>query len=173
MERIDDWGQLNIHADTLAKHCLHHIINTGERLVTYPSLQNTIPTIYYNNFSNHRYSDTTIYSHAAKTLKHLIARDRGIAYWKKHHNRNIQHRYIDQDSFFHASNNVSSWQRRCLTKWSCGMCGVGKWLLRWKEQPHSRCPRCQTTNETVAHVVHCQHEDASLLWTTGVSDIRD
>ena len=53
------------------------------------------------------------------------------------------------------------------------MCGVGKWLQRWKEQTHSKCPRCLTDNETAEHVVSCPHADASLIWTTGVADIRD
>ena len=77
------------------------------------------------------------------------------------------------DTFIHAANNVPAWQRRWLTKFSYGMCGVGKWLYRWKDQPHTKCPRCLTDNETVEHVVRCPHADASLIWTTGVEELRE
>ena len=52
------------------------------------------------------------------------------------------------------------------------MCGVGKWLQRWKEQSHSKCPRCLKDDKTVHHVVHCLHPDATLLWSTGIEDIE-
>ena len=55
---------------------------------------------------------------------------------------------------------------------SCGSCGVGKWLEGWKEQTYSKCSRCLTANETVDHVIHCQHNDATLCWDQGREEIK-
>ena len=52
------------------------------------------------------------------------------------------------------------------------MCGVGKWLKRWKEQLHDKCPRCSATNETVGHALICQHQGAKLCWRTGLDGIH-
>ena len=84
---------MNITADSLAKGRLQQALDLHQRLPTIHALHNTIPPIYYNNFSNNRYADTTIYSHAGKTLKELIAKDRSIKYWSNA-NKNIQHRYV-------------------------------------------------------------------------------
>ena len=35
-----------------------------------------------------------------------------------------------------------------------------------------KCPRCLTDNETVEHVIHCQHEGATLCWNTGIEAIQ-
>ena len=32
-----------------------------------------------------------------------------------------------------------------------------KWLQRWREQNHDKCPRCSATKETVDHVLTFQH----------------
>ena len=45
-------------------------------------------------------------------------------------------------------------------------------MLIWKEQTHSKCPRCLTDNETVEHVVRCRHEDATLSWDKGIEEIE-
>ena len=169
---INKWGLMNIQADKLAKQRLGQAMINNESLPNIHPITNSIPAIFYNNYSNNHYANTMIYSHAAKAIKQLIAKDRSIKYWSQH-NHNIQHRYINQESFFHAASNVPHWQKRWLTKWNSGICGVGKWLCRWREQPHSKCPRCQTDNKTVKHVIRCQHEDASLVWSTGLDELGE
>ena len=83
------------------------------------------------------------------------------------------HEEFDMKVFKHAARNTPLHLRLWLSKWSCGICGVGKWLERWNDQNRSKCPRCLTDNETVEHVVHCQHTDATLCWNTGIEEIQE
>ena len=53
-------------------------------------------------------------------------------------------------------------RRVFLSKHTCGMCGVGKFMKRWKKSQDSSCPRCS------------DHEDAPHVWIckgTGVNDL--
>ena len=172
IEDIDAWGKMNITADLYAKNRLQHAILHNESLPHHEPILHSIPAINFNHFNNNRYANTNIYSHVAKTTKHLIAQASSISYWASK-GKNIQQRHVNTATFLHAARNVPLWQRRWITKWSSGICGVGKWLHRWKDQTHSKCPRCQTDNETVEHVIHCKHVDATLIWATGVAELRE
>jgi hypothetical protein len=46
------------------------------------------------------------------------------------------------------------------------MCGVGKFLKRWKQSSSSACPRCLAPVEDINHVWKCQHPDVKALWKT-------
>lgn len=168
IDKIDIWGRLNMIADVDAKVALwEHIVNQHPQPELRP-LPNTLPaiTINYNN------EPTTICSKLIHNLKTHIATQTGMKYWKIKHPQ-IEDEDFDMSTFMHASKNVPTWQRRWLSKWSCGMCGVGRMLKRWKEQTHSKCPRCLTDNETVNHVIRCQHVDATLCWNTNLEDLRE
>ena len=47
------------------------------------------------------------------------------------------------------------------------MCGVGKWLKRWKWQDHSDCPQCGQPEEDVQHVLLCNEISSSLIHQLG------
>ena len=171
-DQIDEWGRLNIDADRFAKNRLQQAILNHDQPIHPTAINQSIPVIHFNHYNNNRYANTYIYSHVAKTLKHLIAQASSIKYWVSQR-KDINHRFVHKESFLHAARNVPLWQRRWLSKWSSGICGVGKWLQRWKDQPHSKCLRCQTNNETVSHVIHCPHIDAAFVWATGVAELRE
>ena len=130
-------------------------------------LTNALPVIKigYND------KNVTIASKLRKRLKNHIATERILKYWSEHRKEFVLNDNFDQESFLHAGRNITQQHQLWLPKWSCGICGVGKWLERWKEQTHSKCPRCLQDNETVEHVVHCQHEDATLTWDQGIEKI--
>ena len=94
-------------------------------------------------------------------------------YWKTHGKAFLDQEGFDKELFLHAGRNAPIHQQIWLPKWSCGICGVGKWLERWKDQNHSKCPRCFTDNETVNHVIQCRHPDATLVWTQGIEEIKE
>ena len=52
------------------------------------------------------------------------------------------------------------------------MCGVGRWLQRWREKNHNRCPLCSEANETVEHVLRCQHPGAINCWKLGLEELQ-
>ena len=165
---IDIWGQLNMVADSYAKIALWRNIESNGREQQMEQLHHAIQpiTIEYKEYK------TTIVSNLRKRLSHHISQQRILHYWKEQ-GKQVDNDNFDKLAFTHAARNIPIYLQTWITKWSSGICGVGKWLERWKDQPHSKCPRCLTDNETVEHVIHCQHEDATLCWNTGIEEIRD
>ena len=165
---IDIWGQLNMVADIYAKISLWRYIEQEGKTFQMKQLNNAIPAIKV------AYGGKDIYiaSNLRKRLKLHLSQQRILQYWHDH-NKQTMHDEFDVKVFKHAARNTPLHLRLWLSKWSCGICGVGKWLERWKDQNHSKCPRCLTDNETVEHVVHCQHTDATLCWNTGIEQIQE
>ena len=165
---IDIWGQLNMVADAYAKVALWRKIENDLLTPNMTQISKAIAPLYIS-YSG---TKTMIASNLKKRLSHHIAQQQTIQYWKQH-NKPIQDNQFDMEVFTHAARNVPLYQQRWLTKWTCGICGVGKWLERWKEQSHSKCPRCLTDNETVDHVILCQHDSATLCWNTGIEELQE
>ena len=154
-------------ADAYAKVALwRHIENEGET-VELPQLYSALPPIKISYLGQ----NTTIVSNLRKQMTNHIARERILDYWYSQ-DRPVRHEHFDKDVFLHAGRNAPINRQRWLTKWSSGICGVGKWLERRKDQTHSKCPRCLTDNEDVEHVILCRHEDATLCWTSGIEEIQ-
>jgi hypothetical protein len=77
----------------------------------------------------------TIYKriHALHAKEYWISRDRcndntfGLIHW---------------DNIAHALKEIPRQRRVFISKHSVGMCGVGKFMKRWKEWDTDACPRC-------------------------------
>jgi hypothetical protein len=50
------------------------------------------------------------------------------------------------------------------------ICGVGKFMKRWKEWKHDRCPRC-TRREDIPHIIRCTHGAANETWTNAMDSL--
>ena len=148
--------------------CLWQYISSMEPTIQYDSTITTLPPI-YTSYGN---TKIMIVSNLKKRLKKHIHRTDILEYWK-HHGKPIDNPNISIETFHHAASNIPCYLRLWITKWSSGICGVGKWMLIWKEQTHSKCPRCLANDETVDHVIHCQHPDAIDCWNTGIEDIQN
>jgi len=167
---IDVWGELNILADAYAKMALWKLINNYDgHVLNIDQIKNAIPAIRVDYSGK----ETYIVSNLRKRLKNHIAQERILNYWKTHGKAFLDQEGFDKELFLHAGRNAPIHQQIWLPKWSCGICGVGKWLERWKDQNHSKCPRCFTDNETVNHVIQCRHPDATLVWTQGIEEIKE
>jgi hypothetical protein len=59
-----------------------------------------------------------------------------------------------------------------ISKHTVGMCGVGKWMVRWNEWPDPHCPCCGA-NEDATHVWLCQGNDANALWVTALQSLQE
>ena len=165
---LDIWGQLNVIADAHAKMTLwEYIINNQTSTPFHP-----IPTSMQGITCNSGPNPVTIISKLKHNLHYHLAQQIIMKYWK-HKNKWNTLLHFDTDSFHHAANNIPYHLQIWLAKWLCGVCGVGIWLQRWKEQPHAKCPRCLTDNETVHHVVCCPHYDATLCWNAGIEELSE
>lgn len=76
-------------------------------------------------------------------------------------------------SALHEARKSSPLQMRTfITKHSVGMCGVGKFLTKWRQRETAMCPRCGLY-EDATHVLKCHGENADCVWETSLSSLQD
>lgn len=165
--KLDIWEQLNVLADVKAKLALERHLHYGGTPLHISYMHNTLPSLSITTNGK----TTQIVSKLGRSLHYHISAERIRNYWQ-HKGKKVTHEDCDRKAFNHASQNTSQGFARWNTKWQCGICGVGKWLERWKDQKHLKCPRCLQDNETVEHVLSCQHPDATLCWNSSIKDLR-
>jgi hypothetical protein len=84
-------------------------------------------------------------------------------YWES---RNIPPTTFDSvhwEAVGQALQNSPRSKRIFITKHTVGMCGVGKFMHRWKERNNPNCPRCGLF-EDAPHVWVCKGEDSNAVW---------
>jgi hypothetical protein len=70
-----------------------------------------------------------------------------------------------------AMKEVPRKRRIFISKHICGMCGVGKFMHRWKQCNDSSCPRCGE-HEDARHVWTCHGKGADDIWTQSLSELE-
>jgi hypothetical protein len=63
-------------------------------------------------------------------------------------------------------------KRFFITKHAAGMCGVGKFMVRWKQRDSPACPRCGEL-EDATHVWRCHGADADRVWMRSLDNLKD
>ena len=58
-----------------------------------------------------------------------------------------------------------------MTKHMAGMCGVGKFMLQWKQWDKDQCPRCGEP-EDAPHVWTCKDPEARDIWSKAIASIE-
>jgi len=58
-----------------------------------------------------------------------------------------------------------------ITKHTCGMCGVGKFMKRWKEWEEDLCPRCGE-QEDAPHVWRCKGPGTAERWNKSLQELE-
>jgi hypothetical protein len=61
-------------------------------------------------------------------------------------------------------------RRVFVAKHVSGMCGVGRFMKRWKEWPSDACPRCGDTEDS-SHVWTCKGPGTTELWDKAITDL--
>jgi hypothetical protein len=77
---------------------------------------------------------------------------------------------VDWDAIDIAMKEVPRHRQTLITKHIVGMCGVGKFLKRWKERATSEC---SIAVEDALYVWICPHPEASALWDTSIQRLKD
>jgi hypothetical protein len=62
-------------------------------------------------------------------------------------------------------------RRIFITKHVSGMCGVGKFMQRWKEWHTDACPRCGEPEDS-AHVWRCHGPGTEEIWNKAISELE-
>jgi hypothetical protein len=80
---------------------------------------------------------------------------------------------IDWEAQGKAIAGVQHTRQVWIVKHAVGMCGVGKWMKRWKQQESAECPRCQHPEEDEEHVWKCQNQEAKEIWKKSIEKLRE
>ena len=165
---LDKWGQLNVDADRLAKNCLHLAIQEHHWSPANISLPGEIGPISIFTEQN----PIKVTSKLMHTLWHVIATQKAQKYWIS---RQIIPEHctdlINWALLSKATKTLPHYCRRWIMKWTSVIIGVGKYMKRWNEQPHSRCPRCMQQDKDVLHVLKCPSSTATTTWSKGLDMI--
>ena len=62
-------------------------------------------------------------------------------------------------------------RRVFISKHTVGMCGVGKFMHRWKQRDSPNCPRCGQF-EDASHVWICSGCNSSEIWEKSLEDLE-
>ena len=162
----------NTIADREAKRKLANISQQENWHLSRPSyLPFTYVTIHHLNTEGQQ---DFVCSQLSQTCSDSLLTRNIRDYWQKKHYFNGRSRqYIDWKVTRKSSILLKPQRQRWLSKWTSGMCGVGKWLKIWKWQDHSHCPRCGQPDEDVQHVLLCNEISALTLWENSIIELRE
>ncbi len=72
-----------------------------------------------------------------------------------------------------AAASTSTLARRIfISKHAAGMCGVGKFMVRWKQRESPACPRCGEFEDST-HVWRCHRGDTDQVWLRSLARLKD
>ena len=172
VDDLSDWEYWNVIADYEAKEKLKnisHMENWTELRPSYPPY--TRVTVHHLCTEG---SHEIVSSQLSRTCTESILTTRIREYWKgKNYFTTNSEKFVDWPVIQKSINALPSSRQRWLSKWTTGMCGVGKWLKRWKWQDHSDCPRCGQQEEDVQHVLLCNETSALALWEDSVQQLGE
>ena len=167
---LTDWEFWNTVADREAKDKLTEISNQPE----WHNFRPPLPpyTRVSVSHQDEQGSQVHIGSHLSTTCLNGITSSKIRSYWQRQLFYTEQSKTsVDWAVAQRSSSLITLSRQRWLSKWTTGICGVGKWLQRWKWQEHSDCPRCGQQNEDVQHVLLCNEISATTLWESLLSDL--
>ena len=168
--QLDRLAQLNVQADKLAKRRL-----TQELQQPYIQFSTEVP---FDHCKILRRDNQGILQRIStnlnKTLHSAITSQRIRQYWiKKHKFEANTERHLDWEVIHKSFKSLPKYRHRQLSKWLTGFCGVGKTLVKYGYQDHSKCPRCNADNENVEHVLTCPDPMAKATWDNEIRKLKD
>jgi hypothetical protein len=161
IQQLDRWGQLNVEMDLLAKAYIpfaksqpRHFTILGEPWSIWVGGKKIVKDI-----------TETLYeiAHVESVKQYWISKDRVTA---------DSFSEINWDTMKKAMLQSPRSRRTFASKHTVGMCGVGKFMQRWKEWESPNCPRCGQF-EDAAHVWVCSGSNAGEIWEKSLCDLNE
>jgi hypothetical protein len=160
-DTLDRWSKLNVEMDHLAKEFLA----TAKRRPRHYLIKDEPWSVWIGPKKISKDLSSTIYDivHATEAKDYWLSKDR------------VPHDTYDSNNWdaLHKAMEESPRPRRIfIMKHSAGMCGVGKFMHRWKERDNPNCPRCGQF-EDAPHVWLCKGCDTNSVWTSSLDKPQD
>jgi hypothetical protein len=150
---LDHWAKLNVQVDKLAEATHQLPRQVGPLWTNSWSISIGFATISKNIAS-------TVYAHAAQ---------RNLAkYWKE--KQPLRYHDVHTFALSKALKTLPPARQRWVTKHAVGICGVNKWMYRWKWHTTDCCPRCNAAAETAQHIYICPNEAAVVDWKAAMEN---
>jgi len=95
------------------------------------------------------------------------------AYWERKFNMTPEViKQIDWQLIGESMRSIPRARQIFIMKHTSGMCGVGKFMKRWREWDQDSCPRCGMP-EDAPHVWRCKGGGTAELWNKAVEDLTN
>lgn len=159
-DQLDRWAKLNIEMDLRAKD---HI-----KIAMISSRHYTLIGKPWSLWSQ----GEKILTGFTDTIYDLVHAEAAKEYWTR--KDKLTQATIDSVNWelIEIAMNESRCSRRVfISKHSSGMCGVGKFMKRWKIRQDDSCPRCGSPEDS-AHVWTCKGEGANEVWEKALIDLE-
>jgi hypothetical protein len=161
IDNLDIYAKLNIEMDTMAKAFLQEAQTTKRNFVTIHEPW----SLWIDKCKIGTDLDAVVYDtfHSPNARK----------YWANKHQ--VDEEVINDVNWPAVQDALSTSplsKRLFITKHAAGMCGVGKFMARWKKRDTSACPRCGAF-EDATHVWKCRGEDADRVWKQSLDHLKD
>jgi hypothetical protein len=161
MEHLDIYSRLNVEMDADARNFLQtakisprHFTTTREPW-----------SLWIDNHKITHDLDNTIYE--------AVHAPGARAYWARKQQVDEEViRDINWPAIKNAATSSSLTRRIFITKHSTGMCGVGKFMARWRQRESPACPRCGAF-EDATHVWKCHGLDTDQVWENSLDRLQD
>jgi hypothetical protein len=153
---MDWWEERNDKMDTAAKSHRRETVNLPRPNPSLPLSRYEGWTLAHNKRCITRIKIDKVYAN--------IYAPETESYWvQRKHIQPSAKRKIYWDGIQEASSALRPGKRRWMVKHVTKICGVGKWMKRWKFWKHNSCPRCLQRKDA-PHITRCTHSAANKTW---------
>jgi hypothetical protein len=94
-----------------------------------------------------------------------------IKYWEAKQEQPDSLQVVDWVSIGRAMAKIPRTRRGFITKHVAGMCGMGKFMKRWREWDTDNCPRCGLP-EDAPHVWTCKGDGTGDIWIKAIQELK-
>jgi hypothetical protein len=153
--RLTRVAQVNVQADILVKQHLRYAKARPQHYV----ILGKPWSVYFNN---KKLLELT------KGMYKCVHSPEALDYWQK--SKQIPPEafdYIHWEAIGQAMTGLERLRQHYIAKHNMDMCGVVKWMKRWKERDTDACPRCGMS-EDATHVLSCQGGNANEYWEQSI-----
>jgi hypothetical protein len=157
---LDSWAMGNILMDSRTKQHLSHAMSSPRHFL----IQGEPWKIWLGNKKLTSKIQSHIYS--------LVQDEDGAQYWMAKLDSSSQTvNLVDWKAISLSMKGIKRGRRVFVTKHVVGMCGVGKFMKRWRQWDTDQCPRCGDS-EDAQHVWICKAASANDIWSKAIDSIE-
>jgi hypothetical protein len=158
--QLDQWEQLNIEMDTLAK--AQWIVHKQQQRPFFDLPSDSTWSIWHNGRRLTRWSE--------KTAQHLIHATTAKTYWTRKQ-RFQTHHLPAWDALYQAFHATNLYKKLWIPKWLTSWVPIGKKLKQWKIQTTDECPGCGEPEHHRHHVLRCKKPETIAQWDASLQKL--